>query len=73
MIGEVKWFEARKGYGFIVDKDGQDYFVHYKQIRSPGNGYKTLEKGWDVEFEVETGDRGKSAVNVRRIDGDNGD
>jgi cold shock protein len=64
--GTVKWFNAEKGYGFIEqDGGGGDVFVHYKQIQ--GSGYKSLEENQKVEFEVEQGQKGPQAVNVRAI------
>jgi cold shock protein len=64
--GTVKWFNAEKGYGFIEqDGGGGDVFVHYKQIQ--GSGYKSLEENQKVEFEVEQGQKGPQAVNVRTI------
>lgn len=62
MKGKVKWFNAEKGYGFILSEEGKDVFVHFSAIVS--EGYKTLEEGQDVTFEVETGDRGQLAKNV---------
>jgi len=62
--GTVKWFNAEKGYGFItVDGGGQDVFVHYSAIDM--NGYKTLEEGQPVVFEVGTGSKGPQAESVR--------
>jgi CspA family cold shock protein len=61
--GKVKWFDRRKGYGFIVGDDGKDYFVHYTGIE--GEGYKLLEKDQQVEFRVETTEKGPKAVRVR--------
>ncbi|HAE38565.1 MAG TPA: cold-shock protein [Candidatus Riflebacteria bacterium] len=63
MQSRVKWFDNVKGYGFIENTDGQDIFVHYKQI--DGDGYKTLREGQQVEFELSQGDKGPLAVNVR--------
>ncbi len=63
--GKVKWFNAKKGYGFVSTEDGKDVFVHYKEITS--EGFKTLEEGEDVEFEIKSGDKGDQAVNVRKI------
>ena len=63
MQSRVKWFDNVKGYGFIESTDGQDIFVHYKQI--DGDGYKTLREGQQVEFELSKGEKGPLAVNVR--------
>ena len=60
--GKVKWFNARKGYGFIAGEDGQDIFVHYASISS--DGYKTLNEGQDVSFDVVKGEKGLRAENV---------
>ena len=61
--GTVKWFNAEKGYGFISnDNGGDDVFVHFSAI--VGEGYKTLEEGQNVTFDIEQGDRGPQAVNV---------
>jgi CspA family cold shock protein len=57
--GTVKWFNAEKGFGFITGDDGQDVFVHYSAIRMPG--YRVLEEGQPVSFEVGTGDKGPQA------------
>lgn len=66
ITGRVKWFNAQKGYGFIVpDNGGKDLFVHYSAIQS--DGYKTLKEGQKVEFEVDSSDRGDKAVNVTVI------
>lgn len=65
MQSRVKWFDNVKGYGFIESMDGQDIFVHYKQIE--GDGYKTLREGQQVEFELSKGDKGPLAVNVRLV------
>lgn len=62
MIGKVKWFNAEKGYGFISTEDGKDVFVHYSQIVS--EGYKTLDEGQAVEFEINDGPKGPQATNV---------
>ena len=61
--GTVKWFSNDKGYGFISQSDGEDVFVHYTAIQS--DGYKSLEEGQAVEFEVTQGPKGKQAANVR--------
>ncbi len=63
--GKVKWFNAAKGYGFIEADDGGDVFVHYSSI--DGSGFKTLEEGEKVEFEVQQGAKGPQAANVRRV------
>jgi CspA family cold shock protein len=61
--GTVKWFNAQKGFGFITnDNGGEDVFVHFSGIAS--NGYKTLEEGQKVSFDLEKGQRGMQAVNV---------
>jgi CspA family cold shock protein len=64
-IGTVKWFNASKGYGFIARDDGADVFVHQSAIQA--EGYRTLEEGQRVEFEVESGDKGPKAVNVKAL------
>ena len=60
--GKVKWFNAEKGFGFIEREDGSDVFVHFSAIQS--EGYKSLDEGQAVEFEVEEGARGPQAANV---------
>jgi CspA family cold shock protein len=60
--GTVKWFNERKGYGFIEQEDGPDVFVHHSGIS--GTGFKTLNEGDRVTFDVEEGQKGPSAVNV---------
>lgn len=62
MEGKVKWFNAAKGYGFITGEDNKDVFVHYSAIQS--DGYKTLEDGQTVEFELVENERGPQAANV---------
>jgi CspA family cold shock protein len=62
-IGTVKFFNAEKGYGFISREDGDDVFVHFSNIQ--GGGYRTLEQGQQVEFEVGQGRKGDEAQNVR--------
>ncbi len=62
MQGKVKWFNPDKGYGFIEAEDGNDVFVHFSAIQI--DGFKTLQEGQDVEFEVVDGDRGSQAANV---------
>lgn len=63
--GKVKWFNAEKGYGFITTEDGKDVFVHYSAIQS--DGYKTLDEGAAVEFDVAESDRGPQASNVVKL------
>ena len=63
--GTVKWFNAEKGYGFIQSEDGEDVFVHFSAIQ--GEGYKTLEEGAEVEFEVINGAKGPQAANVTKL------
>lgn len=63
--GKVKWFSNQKGYGFITPESGSDVFVHYSAIQ--GDGYKTLEEGQDVEFEIEKGQKGDQAKNVTKL------
>lgn len=60
--GKVKWFNERKGYGFIEREDGDDVFVHYQAIQ--GDGFKTLVEGQSVEFDIVEGPKGKQAANV---------
>ncbi len=60
--GKVKWFNAEKGYGFIESEDGTDVFVHFSAINA--EGYKTLDEGAEVEFEVVEGAKGPQAANV---------
>ncbi|NMB38746.1 MAG: cold-shock protein [Firmicutes bacterium] len=62
MVGKVKWFNAEKGYGFIEQEDGNDVFVHFTAIQ--GDGFRTLEEGQEVEFDVVEGERGAQAANV---------
>ena len=63
--GTVKWFNNQKGYGFISDADGNDVFVHYTGLNM--EGYKTLEEGQEVEFDVTEGTKGPQAVNVTKL------
>ena len=62
MTGKVKWFNSSKGYGFIGREDGADVFVHYSAIT--GDGYRSLQEGDDVEFEIVEGQKGPQAANV---------
>lgn len=66
MTGKVKWFNAEKGYGFIQREGGKDLFVHFSGIKS--EGFKTLEEGWNVEFDVIQCDRGEQATNVVHVE-----
>ena len=66
MRGIVKWFNNSKGYGFIGREDGPDVFVHYSAI--VGEGYRVLNEGDTVEFEIVQGEKGPQAANVRKID-----
>ena len=63
--GKVKWFSNQKGYGFITPESGKDLFVHHTAIQ--GEGYKTLEEGQEVEFEVVQGPKGEQAANVIKL------
>ena len=63
--GKVKWFDARKGYGFIIGEEGEDVFVHYTSI--VGDGFRTLKDGEPVHYESVRGDKGLQARNVIRI------
>ncbi len=63
--GTVKWFNNQKGYGFISDEEGNDIFVHFSGLNM--EGYKTLEEGAAVEFEVIQTEKGRQAVNVTKI------
>ena len=65
MTGNVKWFNSEKGYGFITVEGGNDVFVHFSAIQ--GDGFKTLDKGQAVEFDVVSGDRGDQAANVVKL------
>jgi len=63
--GKIKWFSNQKGYGFITPEEGSDVFVHFSAIQ--GDGYKSLEEGQEVEFEVTQGPKGDQATDVKRI------
>lgn len=65
MTGTVKWFNADKGYGFISTEQGKDVFVHFSAIQT--DGYKTLEEGSKVEFDIVNSARGETAANVTKI------
>ena len=62
MFGKVKWFSKQKGYGFIEKENGGDVFVHFSSIM--GDGFRTLEEGQAVQFELTEGERGEQAANV---------
>lgn len=62
--GEVKWFDPKKGYGFIVGPEGQDVFVHFSQIM--GDGFRSLKDGEQVDYELVEGDKGLQAREVKR-------
>ncbi len=63
--GTVKWFDNQKGYGFITPENGKDVFVHHSAIK--GEGYKSLEEGQTVEFDVLAGPKGEQAANVVKL------
>ncbi|MGR3741561.1 cold-shock protein [Companilactobacillus sp. DQM5] len=65
--GTVKWFNADKGFGFITGEDGKDVFAHFSAIQS--EGFKSLEDGEAVTFDVEDSDRGPQAVNIVKVNG----
>ena len=65
MIGKVKWFNADKGFGFIETETGSDVFVHFSSIQT--EGFKTLDEGQSVEFDIVQGNRGPQAANVVRL------
>ena len=63
--GTVKWFNEKKGFGFLSQEDGDDVFVHFSSIQS--SGFKNLTEGQSVEFEIQEGHKGLQAVNVREV------
>ncbi len=65
MKGKVKWFDKKKGYGFIEGEDGRDYFVHFSDVEK--DGFRALEEGEEVEFEPQETDRGTKAIKVRSL------
>ena len=65
VVGTVKWFNASKGYGFLEREGGPDVFVHYTAIEA--DGYRSLQEGQKVEFEVTRGPKGLQAANVRKL------
>ena len=64
--GTVKWFDQKKGYGFIAQEDGDDLFVHYSALNR--EGFKTLDEGDQVEFEISEGNKGPQATNVTVVE-----
>ncbi len=68
MIGTVKWFNSSKGYGFIAYEGGKDLFVHYSAIQDAGTGYRSLNEGDRVEFDVADSPKGPQATNVLKVD-----
>ncbi len=64
-IGTVKWFDSKKGFGFILNPDGMDVFVHFSSIE--GDGFRSLKDGEKVEYDQITGDKGLSAKAVKRV------
>lgn len=64
MLGQVKWFDPKKGYGFIVGPEGKDVFVHFSQIK--GDGFRSLKDGEQVEYELIEGEKGLQARDVHR-------
>ena len=65
MKGTVKWFNAKKGFGFISDEEGNDVFVHFSALQMAG--FKVLDEGDEVEFEVVNGEKGPQAANVTKL------
>lgn len=65
MKGTIKWFNNQKGYGFITDEEGKDVFVHFSGLQM--DGYKTIEEGASVEFELTEGEKGPQAINVVKL------
>jgi CspA family cold shock protein len=66
LAGKVKWFNNAKGYGFIEKEDGGDVFVHYSAIQA--DGFKTLNEGESVQFDIAQGEKGPQAVNVVKVE-----
>ena len=65
MKGTVKWFNSQKGYGFVSDETGNDVFLHYTGLNM--NGFKTIDEGQEVEFDVVEGSKGPQATNVTKL------
>lgn len=63
--GKVKWFDSRKGFGFIESEEGNDVFVHYTDIQD--EGFRSLDEGQEVEFQIKKGPKGEQATNVVKI------
>ena len=63
--GKVKWFNEKKGFGFLAQEEGDDVFVHHTSIQ--GEGFKTLNEGQEVEFEIQDGPKGPQALNVKAL------
>ena len=63
--GRVKWFNPKKGYGFITSDDGKEVFVHFSSVQ--GEGFKSLREGEEVEFEITEGEKGEQATNVVKL------
>jgi len=63
--GVVKWFNPKKGYGFITSEDGKEIFVHFSSLQ--GEGFKTLKEGDEVEFEITQGEKGEQATNMVKL------
>ena len=66
MTGTVKWFDSKKGYGFIACENGKEYFVHFSGVQT--DGFKSLTEKQEVEFELASGNKGDQAVNVKVIE-----
>ncbi len=64
-VGKIKWFNAKKGYGFIQQENGEDVFVHYSAIQD--KGFKTLKEGEQVQFDIVQGPKGPQAANVVKV------
>ncbi len=65
VVGKVKWFDVRKGWGFIAQESGEDVFVHYSNVK--GDGFKKLADGEEVQFDIVQGEKGLHAENVTRM------
>ena len=63
--GTVKWFNQKKGFGFLISEDGKEVFVHFSSIQ--GEGFKSLREGEEVEFEITQGEKGEEATNVVKL------